>query len=67
VLTPCLPDDWPGYSLEYRYGRSTYQIEIIRVPPHTDLIEVRVDGVVQAGPAVPLRDDGRTHRVEMRC
>jgi cellobiose phosphorylase len=67
ALAPCLPDDWPGYSLEYRYGRSMYQIEIVRVAPHTDLIEVRVDGVVQAGRSVPLKDDGRTHRVEMRC
>jgi len=67
VLSPCLPDDWPGYALEYRFGRTQYQIEITQVRPMTDAIEVRLDGELQAGRSVPLVDDGKPHRVEMRC
>jgi cellobiose phosphorylase len=65
ALAPCLPEDWPGCSLQYRFGRTSYQIEIVRVRPPLDRIEVRLDGVSQPEPSVPLRDDGRPHRVEM--
>ncbi len=67
LLSPCLPADWPGYTLEYRHGRTLYQIEVIQVRPAADAIEVRLDGEIQAGRSVPLVDDGRPHRVEMRC
>jgi cyclic beta-1,2-glucan synthetase len=67
VLSPCLPDDWPGCALEYRRGRTLYQIEITQVRPRADAIEVRLDGELQAGRSVPLADDGKPHRVEMRC
>ncbi|HET9024052.1 MAG TPA: glucoamylase family protein, partial [Burkholderiaceae bacterium] len=65
-LSPCLPDDWPGYTLEYRYGQTPYQIEFIRVRPRADRVEVRQDGVPQQGSSVRLSDDGRPHRVEVR-
>ena len=67
VLSPCLPDGWPGCALEYRHGRTLYQIEITQVRPRAGAIEVRLDGELQAGRSVPLADDGRPHRVEMRC
>ena len=65
-LAPCLPEDWPGYTLEYRHGQTPYQIELIRVRPRADLVEVQLDGVPQEGSSVPLSDDGRPHRVEVR-
>ena len=67
VLSPCLPGDWPGYALEYRHGRTLYQIEVTQVRPVADAIELRLDGELQAGRSVPLVDDGKPHRVEMRC
>jgi cellobiose phosphorylase len=67
VLSPCLPADWPGCALAYRHGRTPYQIEITQVRPRPGAIEVRLDGELQAGRSVPLVDDGRPHRVEMRC
>jgi len=67
VLSPCLPDDWPGCALAYRHRRTPYQIEITQLRPKPDAIEVRLDGELQTGRSVPLVDDGRPHRVEMRC
>ena len=29
-IRPCLPDAWPGFSITYRYGRSTYDIAVQR-------------------------------------
>ena len=27
-IDPCIPAGWPGYRIEYRFGRSTYAIEV---------------------------------------
>jgi cyclic beta-1,2-glucan synthetase len=67
AFSPCLPADWPGYVLEYRFGRSLYRIEFVqqgRQKPGS--IEVQLDGAVQDGQSVPLRDDGTTHAVVVR-
>jgi cellobiose phosphorylase len=66
VIAPCLPPDWTGYTLEYRYGRTPYQIEVVQVGPHPVAVEVRLDGELQADGALELRDDGKSHAVLMR-
>jgi cellobiose phosphorylase len=27
-IDPCIPASWPGYRIDYRYGRSVYRIEV---------------------------------------
>ena len=66
MLSPCLPADWPGYTLEYRYRQTLYRIEVIQDSQHAGPAEVRLDGNLLADGAVPLRDDGRPHAVEVR-
>ena len=29
-IAPCLPPDWPGFKLRYRYGETNYRIEVVR-------------------------------------
>lgn len=54
-IKPCLPPHWPGFTLNYRYGHTTYSITVTR------------DG--KAAPAdtqpycVLLADDGKPHDV----
>jgi len=67
VMSPCLPADWPGYALEYRFGRTLYQVEVTQVRGAVEAAEVRLDGALQGDRSVPLLDDGRPHRVEVRC
>jgi cyclic beta-1,2-glucan synthetase len=65
-VSPCIPAAWPGFSARWRFGRSTYLVEV-KNPEH------RVRGVARAvcdGRAVdheriPLVDDGKTHHVEV--
>ncbi len=61
-VRPCIPADWPGYTVAYRFRAALYQL---KVEP-ADVAEVSVDGVVHAGNAVPLLDDGGTHEVRVR-
>ena len=65
LLEPCLPAHWPGCSIDYRYRDTPYRIEISQSGSATAR-ELRLDGELQADGAVPLRDDGRPHRVELR-
>jgi cyclic beta-1,2-glucan synthetase len=65
-LEPCIPRDWPGFSIEYRHGGSRYLIEVAN--PHgasTGIARCELDGhALDVAPCVvPLRDDGAVHRV----
>ena len=61
-LHPCLPPSWPGYEASYRYGATTYTIQIERTSNVTTLL---LDGVPLIGDAIPLCDDGATHVVQL--
>jgi len=65
-VAPCLPDDWPGYSLEYRYRETLYHIEVTQAEGVAGAHEVRVDHVLQPGDWIPLVDDRRPHYVMIR-
>jgi cellobiose phosphorylase len=66
VLAPCLPADWPGYTLDYRFRETPYRIEVTQAGSDTGRIEVVLDGRLQADGSVPLMDDGEPHRVSVR-
>lgn len=67
ILKPCIPEDWPEYKVNYRFGRSVYQI-LVKNPNRrqTGLQRLVFDGkkIDPANPQIPLLDDGKTHRVE---
>lgn len=58
LLAPCLPPDWPGYTIHYRYRESVYHIRVTQAAAN-DAVRVRVDGVEQADLRIPLLDDQR--------
>ena len=64
-FVPCIPEDWPGYTMEYRYGAAVYRISVTQVAGG-DEGTVTVDGIGQVGDSIRLVDDGREHRVEIR-
>ena len=66
ILSPCLPAAWPGYTLEYHYRETPYHIEVIQVSKDAGPMAVHLDGELQPDDSVPLRDDGRPHRVDAR-
>jgi cellobiose phosphorylase len=66
VVRPCLPSDWPGYAVDYRFGRTPYRIEVRQDLSHGDTPEVRIDDALQADAVMRLVDDGRPHVVLMR-
>jgi cellobiose phosphorylase len=61
-VRPCLPAEWPRYTVAYRYRESLYRLTV----EQAEVADVSVDGVVRPGNAVPLVDDGGTHEVRVR-
>jgi cyclic beta-1,2-glucan synthetase len=64
-MDPCIPRNWPGYSLNFRYHSSAYKIRVenpLRVS--RGVAKIEVDGKPITGfPNVNLVDDGAEHQV----
>jgi cellobiose phosphorylase len=63
LIRPCLPADWPGYRVDYRFRETTYRIDIVRTGGA--MPSVTVDGELQPGTGVALVDDGAVHVVRV--
>ena len=69
VLTvqPCVPRGWPGFTIDYRFGGSTYHIEVEQTDgAEAKSAEVTLDGRRLESGEIPLRDDGVAHQVRIR-
>ncbi|MFZ3215574.1 MAG: glucoamylase family protein [Candidatus Acidiferrales bacterium] len=66
-IDPCIPRNWPGYSIEFRYHSSIYKITVenpSNVARGVALTEL--DGNLLAGSAtIHLTDDGKVHQVRI--
>ena len=63
-LVPCLPTDWPDYTLRYRYRDTVYRIHV----QHADAggtSRLSVDGIEQVQLVIPLENDRGVHAVEV--
>jgi cyclic beta-1,2-glucan synthetase len=64
VVEPCIPMAWGEFSIAYRFGSATYQIDV-QNPEHVNrgVSTVTVDSGRMADNVIPLVDDGKTHAV----
>jgi cyclic beta-1,2-glucan synthetase len=66
-FAPCLPPDWTGFTMRYRYRETSYDISVRQAPAGRGdaihAVRVTLDGVVQTDGAVHLVDDRAEHRV----
>jgi len=62
-VEPCLPADWEGFTVHYRYRETVYHIKVVQGPAGEDEGSVTVDGIVQTEQSIPLADDHREHFV----
>ena len=61
-VRPLLPKAWPGFEMDYRFGRSTLQIACRAVDPG-NAAKLSVDGIESPDGWIPLVDDGGVRRV----
>jgi cyclic beta-1,2-glucan synthetase len=65
-LTPCLPEDWEGFKMHYRFRETVYHIVVQQKPVGDGDMRVIVDGIEQHDKTIPLVDDHKEHWVEVR-
>ncbi|MDZ4803710.1 MAG: glycosyl transferase [Candidatus Eisenbacteria bacterium] len=72
-LKPCIPDDWPGFTLRWRRpgGTTVWEIKVDNqdgngLGVRTALMDGVASLVVNGAAHIQLVDDGQTHRVELR-
>ncbi len=66
IVTPCLPDDWSSYRLNYRYRDTMYRIVVTQSSADGATGKVELDGVEQMDGTIPLLDDKQEHTVAIR-
>jgi cyclic beta-1,2-glucan synthetase len=64
TIRPCVPADWPEFTIEYRYGKSLYVI-VVRTPAALESAEpvMTLDGAALNDSVLRLIDDGARHDV----
>ena len=66
-FAPCLPKDWPGFKMQYRYRETVYSIEVIQTRVGDSVpvgsMQVTVDDVVRSDSVITLVDDRHAHSV----
>jgi cyclic beta-1,2-glucan synthetase len=64
-IDPCIPRNWPNYSINFRYHSATYQIRVDNPSGVSrGVASIRVDGQTLVDRAnIPLSDDGARHEV----
>ena len=68
LIDPCIPRAWPGYEIDFRYRSARYEI-VVENPQGVSrgVASSELDGqaLTGGGAAIPLADDGVTHRVRV--
>jgi cyclic beta-1,2-glucan synthetase len=65
TLKPVIPDDWPGFEIQYRYRTATYDIVVER-GAGAAAVSIRLDGRPATENTITLSDDGKVHQVLVR-
>jgi cyclic beta-1,2-glucan synthetase len=64
-VDPCIPRNWPGYSINFQYHSATYKITVKNpLGLSRGVASTSIDGNVLVGRAnIPLTDDGAVHQI----
>jgi cellobiose phosphorylase len=62
-FAPCLPADWKGFTVHYRYRETVYHIAVLQAIGGTGRMGVTLDGAEQDDKGILLVDDRQEHSV----
>jgi len=65
-INPCIPRQWPGFKVDYRFGTTLYRISVENPQGiNRGISQILVDGNPLTGSLVPLVEDGQPHMVRI--
>ena len=66
-VNPCVPGSWTAFSISWRFGSARYEIAVENPEGRSGGVAgAECDGAPVDPASIPLRDDGRVHRVVVR-
>ncbi|MEF2229693.1 MAG: glucoamylase family protein [Pseudodesulfovibrio sp.] len=65
-FSPCLPPEWKGFTLHYRYRETVFHIQVVQVLEKKGELSVSLDRIQQQDGCIPLTDDRKEHWAEVR-
>jgi cellobiose phosphorylase len=65
-IDPCIPREWPGFKVDYRFGSTHYKIRVENSQKiNRGIVQFLLDGNPLPGNQLPLVDDGQPHEVRV--
>jgi cyclic beta-1,2-glucan synthetase len=65
-FNPCIPRNWTGFKVDYRFGMTHYKISVENPQSvNRGIQQVILDGVRLSDGLIPLADDGLPHEVRV--
>jgi cellobiose phosphorylase len=65
-INPCIPRNWPGFKVDYRFGSTHYKISVENPEGiNRGIRQVLLDGNSITGSLVPLVEDGQVHELHV--
>ena len=65
-VDPCIPGNWPGFQLTYRFGRTPYRVRVENPEGvNRGIRQIMLNGLSLPDNRIPLTDDGRQHEVRV--
>jgi len=65
-IEPCLPSDWVSFKIHYRYRETPYSISFTQLQESNTKLTIMLDGTACQDKFIPLVDDRREHRAEVK-
>jgi len=64
LIEPCIPSDWPEYSIDYRFGETIYHIHVEKLgDAYSAVSRVSMDGRCLSDYVIPLCADDDEHEI----
>ncbi|HBG74849.1 MAG: hypothetical protein A2X25_07890 [Chloroflexi bacterium GWB2_49_20] len=65
-IDPCIPGNWPGFQITYRFGRTSYLVHVENPQGvNRGTLQIVLDGISLTDNRIPLIDDGSQHEVRV--
>ena len=64
-FTPCIPDEWEEYSIQYKYQTSIYNIKVKNQNKTNQVQELIINGIKEDTKMIKLMDNNKIYNVEI--
>ncbi len=66
ILNPCIPGNWPGFQITYRFGSASYRIRVENPQGVSrGVSQAWLDGLPLPEARIAMTDDGKAHEIRL--